>query len=139
MGDCDEWALEVKELKETIIHQKEVIGNLTKEKERLENVQDELNKEISDTNDACEDAEIERDQRTEEKDQAVEDLRQVRRSMLEFLRTIEFGRLSWICPRCRHDWQAAGEKKPGHGLDCELKLMIFQLDMDLTRPTYKMA
>lgn len=138
MGDSDEWALEVSQLKVEISHLKETVTKLNDEKISMETKNDELNSELVDAQGAAEVAEEERDERTEERDQAVDELRQVRLTMLEFLRQIEFN-FNADCPRCFFDWRAMGIKKQTHRVDCELKLTIYQLDMDLNKPTYKMS
>lgn len=138
MGDSDEWALEVSELKVEIFHLKEIVTKLNDEKLSLEAKNDELNCDLTDAQEAADQAEEERDQRTEERDQAAEELRQVRRSMLEFLKDIEFINNA-DCPRCFFDWRRQGLKKQTHRVDCPLKLMIYQLDMDLNKPTYTMS
>lgn len=138
MGDSDEWAREVAELKVIIRHQEETIRQLTKEKLEVEKLKDDLDSELTAAQNAADDAEGERDQRTHEMEVAVEDLREARRTMLEFLRKIEFDPMG-DCLLCFFDWEAARYKKPSHTVDCELKLLIFKLDMDLNKPPYAMA
>lgn len=138
MGDSDEWSREVAELKVIIRHQEETIRQLTKEKIEVEKLKDDINSELTAAQNAADDAEGERDQRTHEMEVAVADLREARRSMLEFLRQIEFN-FKADCPRCFFDWRALGLKKQSHRSDCELKLLIYRLDMDLNKPPYAIA
>lgn len=99
---------------------------------------DDFRTEASEAVDACEIAEKERDERTDDRDEAVDQLHLVRVGMLEFLRKIEFDPIG-VCPFCAFDWELAGFKKRTHVVGCELKLKIFQLDMEISKPGYAMS
>ena len=128
---------QLKEKSDQIEILKDKIENLENDKLTLQDMKDALNDDLTDAQNAAEEAEKERDERTHDRDEIAEELRRTRVTMLEFLRKIEFDPLS-ECLLCFFDWRAAGFSKPTHLAGCEIKLLIYQLDMGLARPAYAM-
>lgn len=98
------------------------------DKDRLEQMNDELNREVDEARDAEEDAAERMEDAEEAQDQAIAELRDEKARELATLRKLEWC-LHGLCPVCHG-------LPDHHKTACQLKLEIFRLDHELNRSEY---
>jgi chromosome segregation ATPase len=98
------------------------------DKDRLEQMNAELNREVDEARDAEEDAAERMEDAEEAQDQAIAELRDEKDRELATLRKLEWC-LHGLCPVCHG-------LPDHHKTACQLKLEIFRLDHELNRSEY---
>jgi predicted RNase H-like nuclease (RuvC/YqgF family) len=104
------------------------VSSLRQEKDRLDEDNATLQREISDLQSEADELAVWRDKACDVRDEAFEALRDEKTLELSMLRRLEFC-LHGLCPICKGLLE--------HKIGCDMKLAIFRVDHELARRVYE--